>query len=640
MHITILQNCYVHSESLRIVAHDLDVVITDTIPAFLKAEGTLPLKQSDTDAGGFGILMSESVVSERGQLYLLLGGIGSGKTTFLKRYQRTVGKHLLDTQTLWFPVDFLSAPLESQRMEHFVWSTILESLRTRYKSPHLETRKNIKRAFADEIATIEHTALRGHRQGSDEYEKALSHHLEKWQADVCDYVPRLLALCKPRKDIKVVLFIDNVDQLSPAYQAQIFLLAQRVTRRIGSITIVALREESYYTASVQKTFTAYTNRKFHIASPRFLIMIGNRIGYAVELLGKSDQLQLVVPDGAAIVPQDIADYLTVVGSCIFEGKRVIVNFIEALCFGNMRLALQMFTTFLASGATDVDKMLRIYRRDGSYSIAYHEFVKSIMLGDRKYYKETFSPVMNVFDCGIEKNASHFTCCRILSLLLQCRGQATKEGRGYFEISQAAAIFEDVFDNREDFVRSMNRLVQRQLVEVNTRSTEGIQGASHARVTSSGWYYAQHLVGSFCYLDLVLQDTPVNSEHLAKELRDSVKWVDNLYDSEDQKIERVQSRFARVEKFLDYLEAEEDEDFRRFELGRLNSLLSQRITAPLRTDFQRQKEWITRRLAENREKIMDEPFFRLSEEDVNILDSFLSDHTEGKDLPDSTESENH
>lgn len=82
----------------------------------------------------------------------------------------------------------------------------------------------------------------------------------------------------------MVIFVDNVDQLSPSYQAQIFMLAQRVTRLIGSVTVVALREESYYTASVQKTFTAYTNRKFHIASPQCRKLIVNRLRFARHYL--------------------------------------------------------------------------------------------------------------------------------------------------------------------------------------------------------------------------------------------------------------------------------------------------------------------------------------------------------------------
>src|SRR5437764_9235852 len=101
----------------------------------------------------------------------------------------------------------------------------------------------------------------------------------------------------------------------------------------------------------------------------------------------------------------------------------------------MRFALQMFTTFLTSGATDVDKMLAIYRREGAYYVAFHEFVKSVMIGDRAYYREGPSVIMSVFDCGAERNSSHFTALRVLALLLAHRGEATPQGKGYVETSR-------------------------------------------------------------------------------------------------------------------------------------------------------------------------------------------------------------
>jgi hypothetical protein len=406
--------------------------------------------------------------------------------------------------------------------------------------------------------------------------------------------------------------VDNVDQLSPAYQAQIFLLSQRVTRIVNSITVVSLREESYYTASVQKAFTAYTNRKFHIASPRFLSLISNRINYALSVLNSPAQLESIVSNQISINRSDIVDYLKIISDSIFQQNRTIVKFIEAICFGNMRLALNMFTTFLASGATDVDKMLRIYRKTGAYHVAFHEFVKSIMLGERRYYKEIFSPIMNVFDCGLERNSSHFTSLRILHLLLGRRNESTPEGEGYVEISQASAIFEDFFDNREDFIRSINRLVARQLVEVNTRSTENIQGASHARATSAGWYYATRLSKSFPYLDLILQDCPFSDHQVATDLRDSVRHVDNLYDREEDKMNRIRARFDRVEKLLNYFEAEEKAEFVRLQLNKVVSPVTLQIVPEMRKEYLVQKEWIRNRLAENRERFAEEILIDLTE----------------------------
>ncbi len=508
--IEILQSCYVHSHSLEIVAQDLGIVITDEVPKFLEREGAVQIRMGADDAGDFEVMMSTESGGRLGNLCLLLGGIGSGKTTFLRRYQRTVGKELLDKKTIWFSVDFFGTPLDPHELEPFVWRNVLGQLRSRYDSDRLEIRKNLKNIYKPEIRALEETVLRHAKKHTDEYEQLLSPYLEKWQADISNYVPRLLAVAQPHRNIKPVLFIDNVDQLASSYQAQIFLLAQRITQRIGSITIIALREESYYTASVQRTFTASTNHKFHIASPRFLHLIRNRIDYSRKLLKTPETEALPLPERDAAFRDDISDFLSIAEDSILEGSKQIVYFVDALCFGNMRLALQMFTTFLASGVTDVGKMLHIYRRDGRYVIAYHEFVKSIMLGDRKYYKEIASPILNVFDCGIERNSSHFTALRLLRFLVKCRGQNTVEGRGYFDIGRAAAAFEDVFDNSEDFEKTLDRLVQRQLVEVNTRSIESAAAASHVRVTSAGWYYHRRLAQSFVYLDLVLQDTPLNN----------------------------------------------------------------------------------------------------------------------------------
>jgi ABC-type oligopeptide transport system ATPase subunit len=617
----VLTNCYVFSKSLEIVAKDLEVVIKDSIPEFLKKQGAEQLQITGRyDAGQFGSAVGDSFSAKKGRMFLLLGGIGSGKTTFLRRYQRTVGRDLLQKNTIWFHIDFLNCPLAPDQMEEYVWSTILSQVRKRFADMNIETRQNMKGAFADKIKVLNETVLKRQDRNASKSDEILSEYLQKWSDNPMDYTPRILRQVSLGQKKKVVLFIDNVDQLKPEYQAMIFMLAQRITNMISSITVVSLREESYYAAAVQSTFTAYTNRKFHIASPRFRPLIGTRIKFALKALSDSkDRYNLFSHSGIYINKQDLADFLKIVQESIFGTNKNIARFVDAICYGNMRLALQMFATFLSSGAVDVDKMLRIYRRDGNYYVAYHEWVKSIMLGDRHYYKELGSPIMNIFDCGTEKNSSHFTCLRILRHLMAHRSESSIEGQGYCEIIKAVSLFEDLFDNREDFIRSTNRLIEKQLVEVNTKSLENITGASHMRVTSAGWYYYRFLANSFCYLDLVLQDTPINDVAVRDELCRSVQVVDNLYDREDQKIERVNTRFSRVEKFLKYLELEENEESDRFSLEVIDSIFRVKFVPYIIQEYKEEKDSISERILKNREKYEQGNLFALTEEESTLLD---------------------
>lgn len=630
--IEILESCYVHTSSLMIVARDLNAIIIDSIPKFLQDQGTEPIKQSATDAGSFGDAIADALTSKSGQLYLLLGGIGCGKTTFIKRFERETGKSLIESnRALLFHLDFLGAQIDPSTAEKNAWQDLLKQIRSNYAKENYETRRNIKKAFMDNVQALSQT-IRAFAMQAGAFDKELSPYLEKWQSDTSEYVPRLLRVIQKDRHARVILFIDNVDQLSPAYQAQVFLLAQRMTRSIDALTILSLREESYYTANLQRTLTAFTSRRFHIASPRFRKLIDNRIRYALDILERSrGPVEYVLGAGIPIDRAAVAAFLRIIEKSIFERNMNIARFIEAICFGNMRQALDMFTLFMTSGATDVDKMLGIYEREGAYYVAFHEFVKSIMLGDRKYYKDQASSVMNLFDCGNERNASHFTCLRILKALSLRRAESSREGQGYVEIAPFLSKSEDLFDNREDFFRSLNRLLNRQLVEVNTRSTESITGASHVRLTSAGWYYLFYLVKSFAYLDLVLQDTPLNDEATANSLTDLMMQVDNLDEGGGSKIERTQIRFNRVRQFLDYLADEESREDALYGLSVKGDVWREPFMPELRTQIEREIAWIERRLRENREKFDDDLAIQIAERPV--LDPARDDEAEAEgDMP--------
>jgi hypothetical protein len=179
--------------------------------------------------------------------------------------------------------------------------------------------------------------------------------------------------------------------------------------------------------------------------------------------------------------------------------------------------------------------------------------------------------------------------------------------------------EDVFDNREDTVRSLNRMVARQVIEANTKSTDSITDASHVRITSSGWYYARYLVNSFAYLDLVLQDTPLDDLDVEQYLRKAVYRVDNLSDSEEQKVARMQVRFGRVRKVLEYLADQERAEQRQFDLERRGGIWVEPFVLRIAERIGEEIAWIERRVKENRERFAEEVSMRTEIDELDQLD---------------------
>jgi len=558
--IDILKSCYVHSRSIKYALLDLDNVINDKIPLFLKKEGTKQLLTGEKDSGIFDADLRTAIEKNLGSLYILLGGIGAGKTTFIKRYIRYTGHEVLEKHAAWFYIPMLGPPQNPNDLEEIIYNKLLADLRSRYHTLVLENRRTIKKIFAAELALVHESTLKPERLKDDEYEKRLSPYLDKWSQNVIDYTTRILKECSNRGKT-IILFIDNVDQLPPDYQQKVFFLAQKITREVGSLTILAMREESYHSASTQKTLTAYSNKKFHIVSPRFRKLIEYRLNYAAKVLIKSDEeVKFILKSGIEIDKRTIFDFLKIIQNSIFSGSKKVSFFIDSICQGNMRQALEMFNTFLISGSTDVAKMLRIYRREIYYNVPFHEFLKSIMLGEKAFYRETDkNPVMNIYECSTTSNSSHFTSLRLLNLLESHKDEYNQEGRGFTNWANVQYEFENAFDNIDDLLFCAKRLLRWKLVEVNTKSSDSFDNVTHIKCTSAGYYYLKSLHVEFSYLDLVLQDTPIDDEETSKSITELMRQVDNLSGKEEDKYNRMLIRFNRVNEFIEYLLQQENQE---------------------------------------------------------------------------------
>lgn len=180
------------------------------------------------------------------------------------------------------------------------------------------------------------------------------------------------------------------------------------------------------------------------------------------------------------------------------------------------------------------------------------------------------------------------------------------------------------------LRSLNRLVGRQLIEANTKSTETISGASHARVTSAGWYYSTFLVKAFYYLDLVLQDTPLDDTESARKLKTYVEQVDNLSDREEQKLDRMRVRVARVRAFLDYLLSEEQREEKEVDLQKRGGIWAESFVPAIRSQVEREIEWIRTRLEENRERYAEDIHIDSDTSDVDR--SYENEEEEDEEEP--------
>lgn len=536
--VEILDNCYVHSRPTQVIDNELKLVIRDHIPAF--AGDAAQLHTSDEEPGGAVGDHIRALVdrSDKGSVVVLMGGIGSGKSTFLKRFFKVIAPDLVagDGRAVLVYLDFLGAPDSSTALDDLIWREA--SSRLREQAPQLQKRAALEQMFegdlrlnrelfADDIETLN---------------KRIAAQLFDLASDNKRFASAALNYLAGGQRLPLVVF-DNVDQLGIQAQATIFTTAQFFALHLGCLSVLVLREESYCTAQMQKQLTAYTIRPYHLSSPSFRRVIKLRLDFAANDAAKKTEDQ---PESSR--HGELLEFFHVLRRSIFSGSHNVTRLIEAVSFGNMRLALSLFNNFITSGATNLSKILAMYREYGGYTVPFHEFVKSVMLGEYRYYKETRSSLMNVFYTTTARNASHFTTLRILQYLGGPYDTA-KTGEEFVGLDSLLNATVTTFDNEDDAVKTIGRLIElnRQLIELDTRRTDSLVGASAARITSAGRYYLDYLVRSFAYLDLVWQDTALSSLGVADTLYKMFPHTD------------VDLRFERVDRFLGYLSDEESRE---------------------------------------------------------------------------------
>lgn len=559
----VLDSCYVYSSNLQSVADNFVLAVKDLPPSYLK--GTA--HQVKTDAMGAGAFeASVRRIAEhkrRSTVLLLLGGIGAGKTTFLRRMRTKYCAKAIDEGGAYYYIDFRDAP-QTPPFEDFVFQSLRAQLNAdptfqelchaavpelRPEQLPLHAASMLKWLFDTDLRELEELAAEVGVTDATEIGNRKFARLAELTRNNREVVRRAFCLLHSNERF-ILLALDNADQLDIAYQLEIFLFAENIASDLEVNVIAALREEKYYLASQQGAFNAFQNQIFHISSPRLSDLLSLRLRYT------RDHLRSLMPNASGSELDDVGDFLEAVriggvGEFGRPGSSNVVRLLERVSMGDMRSALRMFRTFVSSGNTRIDKILKISRENRSarhpYHVPFHEFTKSVMLGDHRYYSEKHSSVLNLFSLSGYAPGSHFTSLRILTYLMLASNRTSAQfERGYVEVGEILDAFATIPSGAQEARPHLQRLLKALLIEADTGVAD-LDRCRALRATPSGEYYMTFLVKAFAYVDLVWIDTPICDLAVMTRLRE-------LRDARDR-----QARFERVDAFLGYLKGEEERE---------------------------------------------------------------------------------
>jgi len=552
-----MESCYVSQREYQGTSEGMRAMIQDSLSPYFEDYGVQQLE--DTGKGGrLGGRLTKNIKEGRqGEVLVLFGGKGAGKSTFIKRLlHHSAPRWLIDHASIAI-IDLLKVPENAEAIRTAIWEGLVAKLD---RDNLLAESRDVLliELFADRFEIAKRQDLAGLDKSSEIYNVKLNDLFKAWKDDFA-YCAQRLAARLSTKGRGVIVVLDNTDQYSAATQEYCFTSAQEISELLRCVTLISMREERFHDSKIHGVLDAFQNSGFHISSPRPAEVFKKRLDYTLSLLGSPNVAETVQGDrDDEEFVRDASTYLRILAREFSNETSPLNRFLTACAHGDIRLSLDLFRSFLMSGYTNVEELLA----NRTWNFQIHQVVRPVMVPSRYFYDETISDIPNIYQLRSSRNSSHFTALRILRKLIK---GVDPTAPSYLSVAELKAYFAETFSMVEDFERNLDVLLKHGLVEANNRLDSYSGAVDSVKATTYGMYVYNELAYEFTYLDLVCMDCGIFSEPVSGYLT-TAALTEYGHFIQKERHERVRIRLDRVDKFLEYLHDEESRERDAYALG--------------------------------------------------------------------------
>ena len=540
-----LESCYIKTTERIKYDSRLRVHLSDAKPQ-LERKVNRPLVSPHDDGKINGLISSST--SRPPQFILVLGSVGVGKTTFLHYTRSVSSKDIINKSIPWLYIDFKKST-EYDDPKEFVYKEILSCFDVDETFELSSWERTIKPAYKTQIDARTNGVWQPYLSDTATFERKVSELIELERNELFPYVERILS--HVGKSHTVFVVIDNVDQIIDVeIQSRIFLESQALAKRSNCSIIVSLRESTYLKYRNTPVFDAFQVDAFYIDPPNVLPAISRSFNYAKQFLcGKKASIR--TDSGILIEVTDLGGFLDSVSASLLS--ETSGPMLEILSAGDVRRGLALVREFLKSAHAETDRVIPRYGasknqngnagpKDKRFDFPAHEVFKGCVLGQRKFYREEESLIINIFDSKIAAGAGQLLRLRILRFM---SAQAEVKNLDGYPFDTIIAEL-----SRLGFDEQMTKSVIGTLVDSKAlRNTEGGALTDHSKIviTRLGAYMLRVLSAYFTYVEFCCLDSAIYNDSIWNDLSDITAQIEATTG-----LTKVKNRIRRVRQFIEYI----------------------------------------------------------------------------------------
>ncbi len=530
----VLKNCYVSSDSRTKFDSTIQMHLSQYRPSFI-LPATKIRRDKSHDELSKGIKISQPNVTS--PVTLLIGSVGSGKSTYLKHFELVKYKEQLKKQEAhWIYIDFEKLGKDGNPRK-FIYDCLNQYLLEDNVDNPTDYESVVKPAYEKEIAALSKGPYALLYKNKEKFEEKIIEIIDKDFKEVEPYVEKIF---KYISSIKLcVIVIDNVDLYEDEdLETKVFSEAISITKKIKSNTIVSIRDTTFIKHKNNSIFNAYELKKFWINPPLFREILSKRLNYAKHML-KDKEADIELNNGAILKVDDLSLFFSIIQKSVLNENNS--KLIEYLSDRNPRKGITLIQNFLTSGHIQADKAISNYiNGEANFIFPFHEVFKGSILGQWKYYKETRAEAFNIFDSSLGSNRNQLLRLYILKLLYN----RAKIGLQDVNIKEIIDTISKIGVSEDIITNVINSLKENNLIHSNDIHTT----MPNYHITLCGGYYVTNLSSLIVYSETVLYDTNIFDTNIFESLCNLTNEIENHRDQ----VEKMKLRQARMDLFMTYL----------------------------------------------------------------------------------------
>ncbi|MCH5549463.1 hypothetical protein L6227_09200 [Pseudomonas syringae pv. syringae] len=530
---SLLEKCYVKNADRQKFDNRIRMHLQHREPLF-STQPKKPMRKKEASSLVDSIVSASA--SRRPLAILILGTVGTGKTTFLQ-YTRKVAsaayfeKNQASPYPHWVDIDFRNFSASENPLE-FIYAHLFTYLNS---DPYFrDFQRAIRPAYRDEIEALKSGPMFLIAQDQTEFDKKITELILIDYNAKQPYVDKMIA--HGAKHAPIFLVIDNVDQFEDdSTQSRIFSDAMAIAGRLSLNLIISMRESTYVEHRGSSTFDAFDFDPLHIEPPEIPAVLSRRFFMTGQMLsGKSGSF--TTRGGVNFKVEDLSVFIDIVKASVLGTE--IGERIDVLANHDVRLALRMTREFLARGYTDPAKALQSHKNTNTYVLPKQEAFRSILLGNQSVYSEEFSVIGNPFDSRLGKSNGGLLRMFILSALVK---QNNAEGAS-IDGPDIRANIRSIGFSEEDTLKVLSDLTELRFIHTKSHGKADLNSGYYA--SRLGGHVVRALIADLTFIENILMDTFISDKEVWDRLRDLTQQIRD----EREIVVRMQARVERAKLF--------------------------------------------------------------------------------------------